>query len=260
MKMASLPGNSADASASSTRDPQAALAQTLMLLKSKNDTSRFVGLSLLRTLLDTHVSLRDDPVTITRCWIAISPKFLKKLLQARRTDKRSEDEAHNMVTLAVSVIYAFTVLLEQEALEEQQVTGLCGALIESLTFSGAATRVLALQALSTIASRPKGASAICQVEDIKPLIEAAVEGELATSVIRFVLISTMKYSAGGDEESTSRTQTKGDGIIQTLIDAFEGKDQLRLLETISNVLEESQVSSRKQEVTESVLVHGRALL
>ena len=150
-----------------------------------------------------------------------------------------------MVTLSVSVIHAFTVFLEQEALEEQRVTELCGALIQSLTFSGAATRVLTLQALSPIASRPKGASAICQVEDIKPLVEAAVGDELAMSVIRFVLISTMKYSIGGDEESTNQAQAKGDGIIQTLIDAFEGKDQLRLLETIADFLEESQVSSRK---------------
>ncbi|OCL10755.1 DUF1941-domain-containing protein [Glonium stellatum] len=239
--MASLQESSADTSTPSTRDPQAALTQTLSLLRSKNDTSRFVGLSLLRTLLDTHASLRDDPDIIMRCWSAISPRFLRKLLQARPTEKRSEAEANSMITLAVAVIHAFTVLLGKEALEERQVMALCEGLVESISFCSAETRVLTLQALSTITSRSKGASAVCQVEDFKPLVQAAVEDELAMSVIRFVLISTMEYSAG-DSESIAQIEAKGDSITQALINAFEGKEQLRLLETIADVLEESRTS------------------
>jgi hypothetical protein len=116
-------------------DPSTALPRTLALLRTKNDTSRFVGLAMLKTLLDNHPSLRDDSATIKDSWAAISPTFLDRLLRATESKrKKSKDEARGMVDLAVSVIHTFAVLLsakgEQDAKLIGRGKGLIGALLK----------------------------------------------------------------------------------------------------------------------------------
>lgn len=97
-------------------DPATALPHTLSLLRTKDDTSRFVGLALLKSLLDNQSTLRDDASAVTDCWTAISPSFLDRLLRATESKgKKSKDEAQRMVDLAVAVIHRFTVLLPEEA-------------------------------------------------------------------------------------------------------------------------------------------------
>jgi len=103
----------------------AAFDQTLALLKAKDDTSRFVGLSLLRSLLDTHEDVRSNPDIVSKCWSAIPAKFLTRLLQARQNEKRSAEEAQAMVQLAVGVIHTFIILLPAKDLEGEKMVSVC---------------------------------------------------------------------------------------------------------------------------------------
>ena len=95
------------------------LDKALALLQASDDTSRFVGLALLKSMLDNHIELRDSKETITRCWKGVPATFLDRLLKARPSEKRSKEEAQNMIGLAVAVIHVFLTLLPQEALEHE---------------------------------------------------------------------------------------------------------------------------------------------
>lgn len=95
------------------------LEKALILLRASDDTSRFVGLALLKSMLDNHTELRENPETITKCWRSIPASFLDRLIKARPSEKRSEEEARNMIGLAVAVMHAFLTLLPQEALDHE---------------------------------------------------------------------------------------------------------------------------------------------
>lgn len=82
------------------------------LLKTKNDTSRFVGLALLKSVLDNSPQLREDEAAITALWQSVSPKFLDRLL--RSGSQSSGKDAKNMIDIAVAVIHTFSTLLPED--------------------------------------------------------------------------------------------------------------------------------------------------
>lgn len=90
------------------------LDKALSLLQASDDTSQFVGLALLKSLLDNHAELRDSKETIVRCWKAVPANFLDRLLKARPSEERPKEEAQHMIGLAVAVIYAFLTLLPRD--------------------------------------------------------------------------------------------------------------------------------------------------
>ena len=113
-------------------DPEKALEQPLALLRSGDDTHKFVGLVLLRSILDNKQSLRDDPTIIAKCWAAISPRFLDALLRATETEGRSKLEARSMVELAVAIIHVFVALLPTESREGRKMVGRTLGLVAAL--------------------------------------------------------------------------------------------------------------------------------
>ena len=113
-------------------DPDKALEQPLALLRSGDDTHRFVGLALLRSILDNKSTLCEDPTIVTRCWAAISPRFLDALLRATETNDRSEVEARSMVQLAVAIIHVFVVLLPPENRDSRKMVGRTPVLVTAL--------------------------------------------------------------------------------------------------------------------------------
>ena len=113
-------------------DPSKDLEQVLALLKAKDDTSRFVGLALLKSILDNSVELQKDPKIIAECWAAIPTKFLDRLLRAGDSGKKSKEEAKSMVELAVAVIHAFVVLLPQTSHEDERLLGRTEGLMSAL--------------------------------------------------------------------------------------------------------------------------------
>lgn len=116
------------------KDPSLGLDQTLALLKTKDDTSRFVGLALLKSILDNQLDLLKDPEVIRRCWAAIPARFLDRLLRAWRNDDRSKEESLSMVKLAVAVLHAFIVILSEDVRDDEKSMGRIEGLIDVLAW------------------------------------------------------------------------------------------------------------------------------
>jgi len=121
----------ASAGPSGLTDPSATFEKMQELLKAKDDTSRFVGLALLKSVLDNG-QLVQDPVRIHVLWEALSPKFLDRLLRAQQNDNVSKTEAKDMVDLAVAVLHTFTVLLPENSLRDKRILGRINPLIKAL--------------------------------------------------------------------------------------------------------------------------------
>lgn len=113
-------------------DPAAGLAHMQDLLKAKDDTSRFVGLALLKSVLDNQPGLREDVGQVTALWESISPKFLDRLLRAGKNQKVNKAEADDMVDIAVAVLHTFTTLLPSAACEDKRVVGRIPYLVNAL--------------------------------------------------------------------------------------------------------------------------------
>jgi hypothetical protein len=101
------------------------------LLRTKDDTSRFVGLALLKPILDNE-QLAQNPERLRTLWESISPKFIDRLLRARPSDKVTNLEAQNMVDLAVSVLHTFTALLPEECQKDNRIVGRASHLVKAL--------------------------------------------------------------------------------------------------------------------------------
>lgn len=113
-------------------DPEEAFQRMISLLQAKDDTSRFVGLALLKSVLDNQIELRDDSKRIRTLWQSISPKFLDRLLRAAQNPKISTTESRDMIDLAVGVLHTFTVLLPAQDRTEKRIVGRMGPLINAL--------------------------------------------------------------------------------------------------------------------------------
>ncbi len=101
------------------------------LLKAKDDTSRFVGLALLKTVLDNG-QLVQEPERVRTLWESLSPKFLDRLLRAVQNEKVNKDDAKDMLSLAVAVLHTFSILLPEESRKEKRLTGRTAPLINAL--------------------------------------------------------------------------------------------------------------------------------
>ena len=95
----------------SSSDSPKGLEKTITLLKEPDDTSRFVGLAMLKSILDNDEALQKNTQVIERCWAAIPGKFLDRLLASAESGKKSEEESDNLIGLAVSVLHVFHTLL-----------------------------------------------------------------------------------------------------------------------------------------------------
>jgi hypothetical protein len=112
-------------------DPTQTFDKLVELLKTKNDTSRFVGLALLKSVLDNG-QLVHDTERIHLIWESLSKKFLRRLLRARENKTTSKSEAIDMVDLSVSILHTLTNLLPASDLNNKELTSLVSPLIEVL--------------------------------------------------------------------------------------------------------------------------------
>lgn len=100
--------------------PSLSLAQIQTLLKTKDDTSRFTGLALLKSVLDNSEAIRQDEETVVELWSSISPKFLDRLIKTgAKSRSESGKDAREMLSLAVSVIHTFSSLLPERTKREE---------------------------------------------------------------------------------------------------------------------------------------------
>lgn len=109
------------------------LDHTLTLLAAKDDTSRFVGLALLKTILEKKTELQEDPEIIQKCWETIPSRFLDRLLKAAANHDKPKDETQYMSELAIAVLHAFVVLLPDYVKHSKKAVDRIPALLEATT-------------------------------------------------------------------------------------------------------------------------------
>ena len=112
-------------------DPLETFNKIQTLLKAKDHTSRFVGLALLKTVLDNG-QLPHDQERIRVLGDSMSPKFLDGLLRAHQNEKINKSDAKDMVDIAVSVLHTFTILLPESSTREKKLTGRVAPLVKAL--------------------------------------------------------------------------------------------------------------------------------
>jgi hypothetical protein len=116
----------------STASQPADINKIQSLLKAKDDTQRFVGLALLKSLLDSSKQLRQDEQTVQSLWSSLSPKFLDRLL--RTGSKPSSRNSKEMLDLAVSVLHIFSILLPEKALSDTKFINRISLLVSSVLY------------------------------------------------------------------------------------------------------------------------------
>lgn len=100
-------------------------------LDSKTDTERFVGLKLLISLFEIHPEIRDNKQQVKEIWSSIPARFLDRLLKTACNPKARD--AQECLTLAVSVMHAFSLLVD-DAGKDEKFTGRIPKLVPALVY------------------------------------------------------------------------------------------------------------------------------
>lgn len=115
--------------ASQSQNGAVTIGKIQELLKTKNDTARFVGLALLKSVLDNSSQVREDEAAIKGLWKSVSPKFLDRLLWSGSRQSTSSGDAKDMIDIAVAVLHTFSLLLPEEAKRDTSLVGRIPALV-----------------------------------------------------------------------------------------------------------------------------------
>ncbi|PKS10315.1 hypothetical protein jhhlp_002066 [Lomentospora prolificans] len=235
---------------SATQEQALLKSKVLTFLKSKDDTSRFTGLAILKAFLDNWPELREDEETITQLWSSISPKFLDRLIRTGSKSSAAGKDTREMLDLSVSIIHTFTTILPDRARQDaslvQRIPSLMTAILHrsvpdqsnprhanpklTPTSSKEITH-LALQAMATITSYPAGAKEFMALDDISPLVEAAPAHPEALQTLSFAWLNTLSAPT-----RQNLVIDKIDKSILQLVSSFKGTDAVTLLEFLGSYL------------------------
>lgn len=111
-------------STSSTTEQGGSGQKIKTLLGAKDDTSRFVGLALLKSVLDNEPELRSNEEAVISLWDSIPPKFLDRLIRTGSRQKPAGSlgrESNDMLDLAVSVLHTFASLLPENSKQDGKI-------------------------------------------------------------------------------------------------------------------------------------------
>ncbi|KHO00807.1 DUF1941 family protein [Metarhizium album ARSEF 1941] len=197
--------------------PNATVSQIQTFLKSKDDTQRFVGLALLKSVLDNTPDLRQDEQVVETLWDSISPRFLGRLIKTG--SKVSGENTKEMLDLAVSVMHTFAALLPASARGDDKFTQRVPGLVGAVLYSSAETTAMLLQLLHTLVSTPEGAKAFIQVGDVSALSEIAPTHAIVMDIFCFAWLNGM---AGVVEKHVLISQVVD--TVQSLVSSFSGTD------------------------------------
>ncbi|KAL8831811.1 MAG: hypothetical protein Q9170_005139 [Blastenia crenularia] len=171
-------GNGMDTSA-----PVDTLEEALYYLRAADDTSKFVGLARLRSILDNKQELREDPRMVTRCWAAVPSSFLGRLLRASQYKGNKAVDRDFMVGLGVAIIYTFANILPESSKDDEKLLGRTSELVAALHVGTSETIVQILQILLTLASTPRGSAALLKSDQWPAVQTMAVDHDVAFKVI-----------------------------------------------------------------------------
>ena len=176
--------------------PPKDIEKALEFLKAKDDTSRFVGLALLKPLLEQELSQQSSTeeegtrVLIEQCWRAIPVKFLDRLLKAKAEGKRTKEEAGSMVTLAVAVLHAFLTIVEDPEKDDRFV-GRAPLLMSALRSTPPETTTQIMQILATLATTREGSHAVFGVRDKDEKADGKPKSYIFVTVLLIDIRSTI---------------------------------------------------------------------
>lgn len=216
-------------------DIEASLAKVKPLLKSKNDTQRFVGLALLKSLLDNTPEIRNDEAVIQDLWSHISPKFLTRLL--RTGTHRSNPDAKEILDIGIAILYTFSVLLAEADTATAAFTERMHLLVDAALYTTGDTTRFLLQLLYTLVSHKHGADAFMAVEDFTPLTEIATADPMVLDVF---CRAWLNHLAGADASHAAVALQKIDSSMQFLAVSFKGTDAVTYLAFVGTFLSQAE--------------------
>ncbi|KAG6007938.1 hypothetical protein E4U21_005299 [Claviceps maximensis] len=214
-----------------TKNPDAAsIAKIKSLLQANDDTQRFVGLALLKSVLDNTPELRQDATAIQDLWASVSPRFLDRLIKTGSGQSRGGN-VKEMLDLAVSVIHIFAALVPETLRAEDKFTGRIPGLARAVLYSSGPTTDLLLKLLHALVSTPEGAKAFVEAGDVSSLAEIAPTHAAVLDILLFAWLNAM---ASVVERHVLINQVAD--TIKSLVASFTGTDGVTLLEFIATFL------------------------
>lgn len=222
------------------------VAKLKALLKSKDDTQRFVGLALLKSLLDNTPDIQNDEAALRDLWSHISPKFLDRLL--RTGSNLSNANAKDMLDIGVSILYTFSILLPDADTASTSFTARVPSLVAAALYSTGETTALLLQLLYTLVNSKDGAAAFVKVEDTTPLTEIATSHAMVLDVFCRAWLNHMASDTAGADLSP-----RIEAVLQNLVVLFKGTDAVTYLAFLGAFL-----SQATPEVSPTIQVIVRA--
>ncbi|KAG6025145.1 hypothetical protein E4U19_003358 [Claviceps sp. Clav32 group G5] len=210
----------------------ATIARIKSLLQAKDDTQRFVGLALLKSVLDNTPELRADESTIKQLWASVSPRFLDRLIATG--SQPSGNNVREMLGLAVSVIYTFTALVPEAMRAEEEFTDRIPGLVKAVLYSSDATTESLLKVLHTLVSIPEGAKAFVEAGDVSSLAEIAPSHAAVLDIFLFAWLNGM---ASVVEKHVLVLQVAS--TMQSLVSAFTGTDGVTLVQFVGTFLRQA---------------------
>ncbi|EKJ76300.1 hypothetical protein NXS19_009104 [Fusarium pseudograminearum] len=238
-----------------TASQPADINKILSLLKAKDDTQRFVGLALLKSILDGSEKLRQDEQTVQSLWSSLSPKFLDRLL--RTGSNPSTKNSKEMLDLVVSVLHIFAILLPDQATSDVKFINRIPLLVNAVLYSSDDTTKLILQLLHTLVSSQQGAQAFIKIEDFSSLTEIAPNHAQVLDILCFAWLNSMT----GVEDHTALAK-QVDDTLQSLVSSFTGTDGVTLLEFLGYFLRHANsiILPRQPKWLKNVVNHIRKLV
>ena len=176
--------------------PPKGLGKALEFLKAKDDTSRFVGLALMKPLLEAELGQRGSTeekgtgALIEQCWRAIPVKFLDRLLKAKPDGKKTKEEADSMVGLAVAVLHTFLMFVEAPEKDDRFV-GRLPLLMSALRSTPPGTTTQIMQILGTLAPTKEGSQVIFGARDKDGKLDERPESYIFITVLLIDIRSTI---------------------------------------------------------------------
>ncbi|KAL1843774.1 hypothetical protein VTJ49DRAFT_7484 [Mycothermus thermophilus] len=220
------------------KSSDAAIQKVSSLLRAKDDTSRFVGLALLKSVLDNSPDLRADEVAVTALWDSIPTKFLERLLRTGARQAQTQDSgdapskpSSDMLDLAVSVLHTFAALLPDTAKQSPKLLDRIPQLVACLLHSSQDTARLILETLISLVSQPEGARVFVGVQDLSPLTEMAPSQRLALDTLLHASLSAMT-----PDTDKASLRSKIDSTIASLAASFTGTDAVTLLSFLADLI------------------------
>ncbi|PTB36509.1 uncharacterized protein TrAFT101_010392 [Trichoderma asperellum] len=222
----------ASAAAATSPQDEANICKIQSLVQAQDDTQRFVGLALLKSVLDNSPELQENHDVVQRLWDSLPAKFLDRLL--RTGSNPSKKDSKEMLDLAVSVLHTFAALLPEGATSQPKFTDRIPRLVSAVLNGSEETVNMLLQLLYTLVSCQEGAMALVRIDDLSSITEIAPSHAIAMDIFLRAWLNAMVVV-----DDTSYLANHIDRNVQSLVASFRGTDAVTFLEFLGQLLRQA---------------------